>query len=352
MHALIEKLRSEPFEVANRRKDLAELAGLECWTALKAILAPGESLSAEENKSRSYLLVDLAIEYLQPLDFFFDTTVFLAQDLKVPYSDIEQHILQKLRLVKKWRLEADLLYKLYSYFHNHTCKTKSLTRACFLLEKNGYFGVDLPNYYETLLRLEPTSKEALRFFKVYFLQEGKYKEAKRVIEKLIQTLESPIAKATETHELCGVLLHKLNQAEEALEVLDAMPEASTLDSSGLKYDCYVSLNSFGEAEKILLEAIAQVPEDRPQEKLNLRRRLLGLYDLSGNHQSARKVAEHLVDEDSLEMKAYEYLVHRALEEKSWSRVQTLLGSVRSGLGTARKKRQMELTLRRLQDAAL
>ena len=221
---------------------------------------------------------------------------------------------------------------MHGFFENKSCKTRSLTRACFLLEKNGYFGVDLPNYYATLLRLEPSSREALRFFKVFFLQEGKYREAKKVIEKLVETLANPAAKATETHELCGVLLHKLDKAEEALEVLEAMPEGSTLDSSGLKYDCYVSLGSFAEAEKILLDAIAHVPDDQAEHKLLLRRRLLGLYDLSGNHESARNVAEHLVDENSLEMKAFEYLVHRALEDKSWGRVGTLLESIRTVLG--------------------
>ena len=205
MQEKIAKLRSEPFVAANSKKDLLALAELECWGALEEILSFDVEQSPEENKHRLLLLAQLAVEFRVSSESISAPLLELVTKFKLSYAELEISILEGLRLERSWKLESDLLFDLYESFELHDCKVRSLTRVCFLLEKNGYFGVDLPNYYESLLRLEPSSKEALRFFKVFFLQENRFTEAKIVSEKLIDSLENSYAKATETHELCGIL---------------------------------------------------------------------------------------------------------------------------------------------------
>ncbi len=350
MQEHIERLRSESFEAATEQNSFVELAELECWSALEEILQFNPDLSVTENKSRQLTLLLLSIEFRMPTDFIQAPLLTLVSKTQMSYDEVETSVLEKLRLSRSWKLESDLLHAVYESFAEHQSQVKSLERVCFLLEKNGYAGIDLPKYYESLLRLSPSSKQALNFFKVFFLQEKRYKEAKAVSERLIGSLGSPVAKATEIHDLCGILLHKLNEPEQALEVLESIPKTAGLDSSGLRFDCFVSLGSYDEAEEILLDAISAVPESEPGQKLLLRRRLLGLYELSKREKDALVVAEHLMEEESLEMKALEYLVSHSLEGKKWPRVDFLLQSLKKSLGTDRKKRQIEITLKRLQDS--
>jgi len=195
MQDLLEKLRSEPFEAATCQQDFLELAQLECWAFLKETLRFDESLPVSESKLRLTSLIDLAVRFLQPTEYISSLVKSLVSDLGYTYEELEGRFLENLRLDKNWRLESDLIYKIYESFEKLECKIAGLTRVCFLLEKNGYFGVDLPSYYESLLRLNPASKEALRFFKVFFLQEGRYKEAKVVTQKLVEVHENPFARA-------------------------------------------------------------------------------------------------------------------------------------------------------------
>lgn len=320
----------------------------ECWAPYFRLLKRVLQNPARRRLKDYVRLARVQNLYLEDVFAAAETSVALVSDLQLPFQKFSEDFIPKVIEFEDYAAEATLLSAVVDRLARASDQVACLERLCMIYEKKTHNETLLSKTYERLLNVDPLNVKALRYFKLAFTQNNEWEEVAQILRTLLSAVRHPQELFRVAQELAAISLYQLDQAEEAVRVLDAYCVDSPLDSSTILFDAYQRLGDWHGCLKVLRQCLLSADQDYSRAVMHLKigslhEQLGELGDAQDNYARAARLAPDLLD-------AIEGVVGVAVARHDWAMVIEWLQVLGNRVANERLKGQLFAACARLSDA--
>jgi len=217
---------------------LEKLQDYECWSLYFRLL---EAQIDNPKKRQLHFYVRTAKAYavqLEDIQRAAKICVKLLKDLRLGYNEFRERALSTIITEQDFESEAIILQAILPRMRTKEDSVSCLERLCLIFEKKKYDELQLNRCYERLIDLEPSNLKALRYFKVVYTQNNQWDKVVQVLQSLFQNAKHINDRFRSAQELAAVYLYQLDQAQNAVEIIEKHCSDSPLNTFTIHYEAY------------------------------------------------------------------------------------------------------------------
>ncbi len=217
---------------------LEKLQDYECWSLYFRLL---EAQIDNPKKRQLHYYVRTARAYavhLEDIPRAAKICVKLLKDLRLSYSEFREKSLSVIIGEQDFEAEAIILQAVLPRLKSKEDSAACLERLCLIYEKKKYDELQLNRCYERLIDLEPSNLKALRYFKVVYTQNNQWDKVVQVLQSLFQNAKHINDRFRSAQELAAVYLYQLDQAQNAVDIIEKYCSDSPLNTFTIHYEAY------------------------------------------------------------------------------------------------------------------
>ena len=253
----------------------------------------------------------------------FDALLQFSKDsiarLSLPFSTIRIYILERIIGNEKPMQQAKYLESIRETLEENSQKILLQEYLCRVYEKKLFLESKIYESYEKLLELDPFNIKALKFFRLWYIQNQDWNEAKRCLEVIMAHTKNPFDKERAAHELGQLLLYQLKDPLLARDVILRNIDPPFKD---VKHTIYVILERLGLYDEMVDHLNhAEEYESDPRLLVALKLKKAGVLVKSGASTEAIFAMEECLPLQPGNLRIYERMVEVYSGEK---RVQKLI----------------------------
>lgn len=234
----------------DEQEDLIEsLLDYECYAQVIQLLKwrTQDPSARREQVLEDYCnLMKIYHEGLEDFDKVCEIAKACVRQLKLPFATVRLHLVERTLHPEDYQKQARLYHALSSAMPDAKQRVFLLCRLALIIEKKLFRESEVEPIYATIVKLDPYNIKALRFYRMWYGQEGDWEKAARQLQLLIQAYRYPQEKQRAAHELAQIYLYNMNKPELALETLDRHCSESPLDTSQTMVESLERLGLFEE----------------------------------------------------------------------------------------------------------
>lgn len=348
IHQLVASIDSgAPLDAQAQRQALEKLEIFECWQPFFRLLK--RSIDDPKIRSNDHFVRLAKVQNLYLEDIFeaAKTCARMVEQLHLSYRRFAEQVLPQVIEFEDWTAEATILSAVQPKFRGKDDQVACLERLTMLFEKKTHNNTELTRTYEALLALDPANIKALRYYKLLYTQDNSWREVIGILKALMNTVRRPQELHRYAQELAAIHLYQLDQAADAVKVVELYCAESTLDTSTILYDAYNRLGDWRGCLKVLRQCFLGVDTDESRAVLHLKmaslhEQLRELEESQDHYAKAAKYNPQLLD-------AAEGMINIALVRKDWAMVRAGLLTLAGTVKDARLASQLTLAAKRLAD---
>lgn len=325
---------------------LTELAHYECWKPFQKLISKSISNSEGDVKYRHMIwLAKVQYINLDDLPACTKTCKKLVKAFKLNYASFRKEILTQIINIEDWSAEIDILETVSNVFEQKKDKSKCLERLCLIYEKKCPKEDELARTFERLLQVDNENLKALRYFKMIYTQDNEWKEVVKILEKMVKIVEN-----AELHriaqELASVKLYQLDEAKDALRILDTYCQNSPLDTTNLYYDSYFNIGEWDSCLAMLDKLYEKSTSSQEKSVIEFKRSQI--YQYKEDIPNSIKHAEEALKLDPSLLEAFEQLIAISLVEKQWENTIKLLNRLKTEVQSVFLVERIQATIEKLE----
>lgn len=273
----------------------------------------------------------------------------LLKDLKLGYWQFRENALHSIIGELDYEQEAVILQAALPRFRAKQDSVACLERLCLIYEKKKFDEVMLNRSYEKLIELDPNNLKALRYFKVVYTQNNQWERVVQVLQSLFQNAKHVNDRYRSAQELAAVYLYQLDQAQNAVEVIEKYCVDSPLNTFTIHYEAYYRLLNWEGCLKVLRIYLKKV--DGPLNKAIIHLRIGELEEQLDRHQEAESSFYKSFELAPQMLESLESLIELYLETRCWDKVVHCLSKLYELLEDPYLKEKVREGRARLMEAA-
>jgi tetratricopeptide (TPR) repeat protein len=336
-----------PLDGAAREQALDTLEQYECWGPFFRLVKRGIQDPTRRHAGDFVRLARVQNLYLEDVFAAAETAAALVQELKLSYPKFVQEVLPQVVEFEDFNAEATILSSVCDRFPSPSDHVACLERLCMLYEKKTHNEAQLNKTYEKLLDTDKRNVKALRYFKLVYTQGGDWEEVVGILRTLLSCVTHPQELFRVAQELAAIHLYQLDQAEDAVRVLETHCADSPLDTSTIMFDAYQRLANWHGCLKVLRQCLLTVDDEMGRAILHfkiasLHEQLQDLDQALDQFSKAAKLWPQLLD-------AIEGVINVAVLKKDWAQVHAWLGVLIDRCQDEKLNVQLKQAMARLKD---
>lgn len=242
----------------------------------------------------------------------------LLKDLRLSYWQFRESALHLIIGEHDYEQEAVILQAALPRFRTKQDSVACLERLCLIYEKKKFDEVMLNRSYEKLIELDPNNLKALRYFKVVYTQNNQWERVVQVLQSLFQNAKHINDRYRSAQELAAVYLYQLDQAQNAVDVIERHCVDSPLNTFTIHYEAYYRLLNWEGCLRVLRSFLKKV--EGPLNKAIVHLKIGELEEQLDQHKEAEasfltslELAPHMLE-------PLESLIELYLESQRWDKV--------------------------------
>ncbi len=297
---------------------LKKLQDFECWSLYFRLL---EAQIDNPKKRQLQHYVQTAQAYaihLEDINKAAKICVKLLKDLKLNYWQFRENALHAIVGEQEYEQEAIILQASLPRLRSKEDSVACLERLCLIYEKKKFDENMLNKSYEKLIELEPNNLKALRYFKVVYTQNNQWDRVVQVLQSLFQNAKHVNDRYRSAQELATVYLYQLDQAQNAIEIIEKYCAESPLNTFTIHYEAYYRLQNWDGCLRVLKGHLK-----RADSSLNRAIILLKIGELEeqlSRHDDAEQSFLQCLELDSTMLEPLENLIEMNIENQKWDKV--------------------------------
>ncbi len=242
----------------------------------------------------------------------------LLKDLKLSYWQFRESALHSIIGEHDHEQEAVILQAALPRFRTKQDSVACLERLCLIYEKKKFDETMLNRSYEKLIELDPNNLKALRYFKVVYTQNNQWERVVQVLQSLFQNAKHINDRFRSAQELAAVYLYQLDQAQNAVEVLEQYCVDSPLNTFTIHYEAYYRLLNWEGCLRVLRSHLKKI--DGPLNRAVIHLKIGELEEQLDRHQEAESNFLQSLELAPRMLEALENIIEIHLEARRWDKV--------------------------------
>jgi len=327
---------------------LEKLQDYECWSLYFRLL---EAQIDNPKKRQLVHYVQTARAYavhLEDIHKAAKVCVKLLKDLKLGYVDFREKALHVIIGEQEYENEAILLQAILPRLRNKEDVGACLERLCLIYEKKKYDESQLNRCYEKLIELDPANLKALRYFKVVYTQNNQWDKVVQVLQSLFQNARHITDRYRSAQELAAVYLYQLDQADNAVEIIEKHCSDSPLNTFTIHYEAYYRLQNWEGCLRVLRNYLKKI--EGPLNKAIIYLKMGELEEQLKRLQEAEACFLHSLELAPRMLEPLENLIELNLEASRWDKVLFYLNRLHDLVDDPYLKEKVREGRTRLQEA--
>jgi hypothetical protein len=196
--------------------------------------------------------------------------------LSLSFPTVRLHIAEEILGSENFEEQGQFYRNVLDSIPQTAQKVLLLERLALIYEKKLFRESDVEPVYRQILGIDPYNVKALRFFKLWYAQLGKWEEAAQQLSTLIVASKNPHERQRAAHEMAQIHLYNLNQPAEAREIIIEYCANSQLDTRQTFIEALERLEAFEELLEYLSQTESLVKENEERAFLRLKQGLVCL----------------------------------------------------------------------------
>ncbi|MCX6117409.1 MAG: hypothetical protein NT027_07705 [Proteobacteria bacterium] len=168
-----------------------------------------------------------------------------------------------------------------------------------------------------------------------------------MLSKLYNSAKHPQEGFRYAQEMAAVYLYQLEDAAEAVSIIENKCKNSTLDTSTIHYEAYYKLGDINGCLKVLRACLLNVDDDSTRSVVHYR--IASLYEQQNNLQLAFENFEKSYKLNPSLLESIEGMISTGLKLKNWTNVKDWLGVLASKVNSNLLANQLRTGLSRLEE---
>jgi tetratricopeptide (TPR) repeat protein len=327
---------------------LEKLQDYECWSLYFRLL---EAQIDNPKKRQLHFYVRTARAYavhLEDIQRSAKICVKLLKDLRLSYAEFRERALCHIISEQDFESEAIILQAILPRLRTKEDSVACLERLCLIFEKKKYDELQLNRCYERLIDLEPNNLKALRYFKVVYTQNNQWDKVVSVLQSLFQNAKHINDRYRSAQELAAVYLYQLDQAQNAVDIIEKHCADSPLNTFTIHYEAYFRQQNWEGCLKVLRNYLRKIEGNLNKAIIHykigeLEEQLKRPMDAEESYLKSLELAPRMLE-------PLENLIEMHLEAHRWDKVLADLGKLYELVDDPYLKEKVREGRTRLQDA--
>lgn len=322
------------------------LESCECWEPFKAIINQRIARLKGMDRLESYArLARIQAHWLDDVFAAAETCALLVNDTGIDYPAFCRDALSRIVEPEDFTTEGAILQAVKESFDEEGDRVLCLERLCLIYEKKKYNEALLHDCYQQLISVDPGNMKALKFFKMFHIQNHDFEKVIDVLESMFRADPHPDTRFRIAQEMATIYLYQLDQPEKALETLDRHCENSPLDSTTIRFEACYRLRDWEGSLGVLREFLLSIDSDEQRSIIYFK--VGELEEQCGEKTRAEEsyLKSHRLNPAFLE--PLENLIEMGLTEGDWSKVDRHLEVLKNSPGAGELADQIEETRNRI-----
>jgi tetratricopeptide (TPR) repeat protein len=243
---------------------LGQVVKLLDWRIQRASVRDGDLFSEFLWLMRIYYLG------MEDFDKFTETAARAVKLLSLPFAIVRIHIAEGILGAESFHEHALFYARILGSFSKPSQQALLLERLALIYEKKIFLDDDVDAVYAKLIEVDPNNIKALKFYKFFYMQTSRFREAAAQLEKLLRVMPNPFERQRAAHELAQIHLYNLNEPAKAREILEQHCSHSQLDIDHTLIEALDRLGAVDELVAFLRKISRDIVNEKEKAVLELR----------------------------------------------------------------------------------
>lgn len=326
---------------------LEQLEAYECWDYWFELVKGHAKATPASFVDDHCRLARVQIRYFEDVDAASNSCKAIVESSGMNFAEFRTSVLDRVVEIEDFAAEGVILRSAWERFSAIEDRVAALERICFIYEKKNHNEHLLNQFYERLLKIHPENAKALRYFRTLHTQLQEWPSVIDILKKLFNSAKHPQERFRYAQEMAAVYLYQLDDAAEAVRVIEEDCKNSTLDTSTIHYEAYLRLGKHDGCLKVLRACLLNMDDDLVRSVIHYR--IASLYEQQENYPLAFENYEKALGLNDKFIEAIEGLISSCLKMRNWTAVKEWLAVLATRVGSASLGSQVRAGLARLEE---
>ncbi len=326
---------------------LNQLESYECWDYWFDLVKTHAGSSPSGFADDHCRLARVNIRYFEDVTAAAESCKAIVESSGMAYSQFRTGVLDRIIDHEEFATEGVLLRTVWERFSAIEDRVEALERICFIYEKKTHNEQLLNQFYERLLKVMPDNSKALRYFRTLYTQQQEWESVVDVLQKLFSAAKHPQEGFRYAQEMAAVYLYQLENAKEAVKIIEQKCKNSTLDTSTIHYEAYFRLGNINGCLNVLRGCLLSIDDDVTRSVIHYR--IASLFEQQDNYSNAYQNFEKSYQLNSGLVEAVEGMISTSIKMKDWTKVKEWLAVLSSKVSSPVLANQVRSGLSRLEE---
>lgn len=243
---------------------------------------------------------------LERFDDFLEVSKKCVMNVDISFNQFKLYVAEDILGAENYNEQNQLYRTVLDCFSHSADKVLCLERLSLIYEKKLFLESEVEPVFRKILDIDPYNIKALRFYKLWYTQGMRWKDAAEQLEKIIVASNNPHEKQRSGHELAQIYLYNLNKPQQAKDILLEHCPHSALDTRQTLVDALERLNAWDDLLSCLKDAEKGIENTQELAALKLKQGLVRIK--AGRSQDAIADLKECIVHHPQQLLAYEALV--------------------------------------------